>query len=474
MLWAKGSTKKLFGVGIVALIIGFGFIGTGGYLFSKVTFNIFPPAKDTNQLITTITYEPNTNIDQAQHIAGQVDKIVADTTNDNFVQASYYGQADVKSATLTIDLTHYQDREATAPQIIKLLNAKFHNFDAAQVKAASLDAGPPAAAFSIQIESTKNRDASVKLANDIAAYLKDDAQLKRPDGSVAKFDTVEVGNSSIFNRNDGKQYVDVTATFVDTDTSTLVTLAKDSVKKEFPQSKVESYGLAKTAISFDAGQEDENQDSFNTLAIAFPALLVVIYIVLAFQFRSMLQPLLIFMAIPFSLFGITAGLYYTDNPFSFFAMLGFFALIGLSIKNTILLTDYANQSRAAGMGSVDAAHEALAERFRPLIATSLTATVSLIPLALSSPFWEGLSVVLIFGLLSSTFLVITVFPYYYLGSEYLRHRVNRRTAISWLILAIVLVVLLSKAGPVAILAPVLAAGVVKLVKRLSGRLRRTT
>ena len=150
-----------------------------------------------------------------------------------------------------------------------------------------------------------------------------------------------------------------------------------------------------------------------------------IYFVLAFQFRSFLQPLLIFLAIPFSLFGITLGLYLTNNPFSFFAALGFFALIGLSLKNTILLTDYANQARRAGLGTVDAAHEALAQRFRPLIATSLTAVVSLIPLALSSPFWEGLAVVLIFGLLSSTFLVITVFPYYYLGSEYLRQHTSR-------------------------------------------------
>ncbi|MCA9327446.1 efflux RND transporter permease subunit, partial [Candidatus Saccharibacteria bacterium] len=65
-------------------------------------------------------------------------------------------------------------------------------------------------------------------------------------------------------------------------------------------------------------------------------------------------------------------------------------------------------------------------RFRPLVATSLTAVVSLIPLALTSPFWQGLAVVLIFGLLSSTFLVVTVFPYYYLGGEFLRGVWGRR------------------------------------------------
>jgi hypothetical protein len=69
-----------------------------------------------------------------------------------------------------------------------------------------------------------------------------------------------------------------------------------------------------------------------------------------------------------------------------------------------------------------------------LVATSLTAAVSLIPLALTSPFWEGLTVVLIFGLLSSTIMVITVFPYYYLGAEYVRLHVSRKACIGWLVL----------------------------------------
>jgi hypothetical protein len=97
-----------------------------------------------------------------------------------------------------------------------------------------------------------------------------------------------------------------------------------------------------------------------------------------------------------------------------------------------LLTDYANQSRRAGMSPIDAAHAALGERFRPLVATSLTAICSLIPLAVTSPFWQGLAVVLIFGLASSTLLVITVFPYYYLGAEYLRWRISRGGFLKWI------------------------------------------
>lgn len=469
MLWAKGSTKKLFGVGIIALMIGFGFIFAGGMIFQKVTFNIFPNSKDGNQLTTNITYLPDTNIDEAQSIANQVNRIVSETTGSNFVQSSYYGQGDVKSALQTIDIIDYNERKETAPQFVKELNAKFRSFKAASVKAGQNDNGPPAADFAVQIDSSSNREGATTLANDVAKYLKN-ADLKRADGRLIKIDEVSVANTSIYTRDDGKQFVAVSVKYVDTDTTTLVNVTRAAVKNKFTETKVATYGIPKDSISFNAGQEDENQDSFKTLAIAFPALLLVIYVVLAFQFRSLLQPALIFMAIPFSFFGITLGLYLTDNAFSFFAMLGFFALIGLSLKNTILLTDYANQARTAGMHSVDAAHEALAERFRPLIATSLTAVFSLIPLALSSPFWQGLSVVLIFGLLSSTFLVVTVFPYYYLGSEFLRLNINRKTGLTWLILTIALIMVLSKTlSSAALFAPAISALLVWGAKRVASR-----
>jgi multidrug efflux pump subunit AcrB len=212
-------------------------------------------------------------------------------------------------------------------------------------------------------------------------------------------------------------------------------LAQDAVQKEFTPEVLAGYGLPEEALNFDFGQEDENQESFMSLLVAFPILLFAMYLLLAAQFRSLLQPLLIFMAIPFSFFGITLALYWSDNAFSFFAMLGFFALIGLSIKNTILLVDYANQLRRAGKGVIDSVVGALSERFRPLIATSLTAVVSLIPLSLISPFWEGLALLLIGGMLSSTLLVVTVFPYYYLGAEYLRLKVSRKAGLTWLVLA---------------------------------------
>jgi multidrug efflux pump subunit AcrB len=168
--------------------------------------------------------------------------------------------------------------------------------------------------------------------------------LTRSSGKTAEFKSVTVSTPDAYYRHNGTPYVSVTGEFKDSDTTALVALAKTAVEKEFTDAKLQSYGLSKSNIVYDYGFESQNQDSFKTLLIAFPLVLVAIYILLLIEFRSLIQPILIFMAIPFSLFGITLGLYLSDNSFSFFSMLGFFALLGLSIKNTILLTDYANQA----------------------------------------------------------------------------------------------------------------------------------
>lgn len=101
-------------------------------------------------------------------------------------------------------------------------------------------------------------------------------------------------------------------------------------------------------------------------------------------------------------------------------MIGFFALIGIAVNNTIMLVDYANQARKEGKGYSESIASAVRHRFRPLLTTSLISVVALTPLAVNDPFWQSLAVTLIFGLLSSTFLVIVAFPYFWLIAEWLR------------------------------------------------------
>lgn len=424
MLWAQHSRKKLTGLGLLAIIIGISFLMAGGFLASKVVFNIFPAAKDTNQMIVTLNYPSGTTIEQAQLVAGRADQLTARVLGANLVQSSYYGLANAQTATSQLQIISYNKRVATASQLVAKLQKAFDaQFDGAKAEVNQVDLGPPTAAFTVQIKAV-NRPGALAAARDIVRFL-NAKELTRTSGKTAHFIHVTPPNPLVFTGAKGQVDVDVTASFDGNDTTTLVNLARDAVKKEFTDTKLKAYGLQAGDLSFDIGQESQNQDSFKTLALAFPVLLLIMYLVLVLEFRSFLQPLLIFMAIPFSVFGVMFGLYSTNNPISFFAMLGFFALIGLSIKNTILLTDFANQSRRAGANPVDAAVAAIKERFRPLFATSLIAVLSLVPLALTSPFWQGLAVVLIFGLLSSTILVLTVFPYYYLGAEFLRAKTGR-------------------------------------------------
>lgn len=422
--WANHHRARLVMLGISAIFVGFAFIGAAGFIFQKVTFNIFPPSKDTNGLIVKLSFAPGNTIDSAQKIADKADALVAEKIGVNFQDAAYYNTGTAQGGQLYVNLIPFEKRDVTAPELQKELQASFdYDFKDAKAEVTLQDVGAPAGAFTVRIE-TDNVAGANKVATDMQKYLTN-LTLTRPSGVEAKFKTVTVSTPDAYYRNDGKVYVSVTGQFEDSDTSALVALAKTAVEKEFTSEKLATYGLTKNNIVYDYGFESQNQDSFKTLLVAFPLVMLAIYVLLLIEFRSFLQPLLIFMAIPFSLFGITLGLYITHNAFSFFAMLGFFALIGLSIKNTILLTDYANQARRAGEAPVEAISLALEQRFRPLIATSVTAIVSLIPLALTNPFWEGLAYTLIFGLLSSTLLVITVFPYYYLGAEFIRIKSGR-------------------------------------------------
>jgi multidrug efflux pump subunit AcrB len=211
--------------------------------------------------------------------------------------------------------------------------------------------------------------------------------------------------------------VAVNGEFDANDTSALVTIAQEAVEDEFTTEKLATYGLSEDVLSFNFGQEEENQDSFASMGQAAGPLFLAMFVVMALLFRSLLQPLLILTALPFAIFGVASGLYLTNNDISFFSMLGVFALIGISLNNTILLTDYANQAAKSTRRASEAMAAAIRERLRPLLTTSLTSVFALLPLALNDPFWEGLAYTLIFGLISSTILVLLVFPYYYLIND---------------------------------------------------------
>jgi multidrug efflux pump subunit AcrB len=208
--------------------------------------------------------------------------------------------------------------------------------------------------------------------------------------------------------------------------SSAVLNTQKKISQIYDTKKLAALGLSSNALDFNVSQESENSQSFNSVGIGLIVALAMMYLLLVILFNSFSQPLLIFTAIPFSFFGVFFGLWLTNNSLSFFVMVGLLGLIGIVVNNSILLTEYANQEKESGKNRHEAISAAIKDRIRPLLATTLTTIFALVPLAMSDPFWQPLAYTLIFGLTSSTILVIVSFPYYYLGVERLREWKNRR------------------------------------------------
>lgn len=398
----------------------------GGTYFGKAGFDIFPKEKDSIELAISVTFRPGSTITEATVQADKVNQILSEEAQ-YIKEVTYLGSGSTQNATISIKLTGLEEREDTSVQISKRLQESFDALKPEGIiaSASSSGAGGPSSDFPLEIRVVSDdKDNATKLLTQMQSKLSS-TTLKTQSGKefkVSKF--LPSDTTNLVQRIDGKSYIALSVGF-DQDSSTeLITSTETFINDNF---KAEDFGLAKDTIQTDAGFEESNQESFKSMMIAFPIMLLGMYILLAFQFKSLLQPLFIFLAIPFSFLGVGMGLYYTNNSASFFVMLGFFALIGIALNNTILITDLANQERRKGVGRVDSIANALQSRFRPLLTTSITGVVALIPLALQDPFWQSLSVTLIFGLLSSTLLVILCFPYYLITVEVFRS-LGRRIA----------------------------------------------
>lgn len=164
--------------------------------------------------------------------------------------------------------------------------------------------------------------------------------------------------------------------------------------------------------SFYVGGELENQqESFGSLGQVLLIALIGIFAVLVLQFKSFSQPFVIFSAIPLAFTGSIFALFLTGYSFSFFAFVGFTSLVGIVINNSIILVDYMNQLRQEGLSLLDAIKKAAETRFTPIILTTTTTIVGLLPLTLTnSGLWSPLGWTIIGGMISSTFLTLLIVP----------------------------------------------------------------
>ena len=210
-----------------------------------------------------------------------------------------------------------------------------------------------------------------------------------------------------FSHYNSDRYIGVTASVINLDETLPKTL---DVMKE-----LEEMSWPRDYHYVVGGEYEEQQSTFGNLAIILILAQIAIFAVLVLQFRSILQPLIVFSAIPLAAIGSIVALYLSGWPFSFFAFIGLISLIGIVVNNSIILVDYINQLRREEDISLrDAIIEGSIRRFKPIILTTLTTILGLLPLTLQATNqWSPLCWTIIGGMISSTLLTLLVVPILY-------------------------------------------------------------
>jgi len=175
------------------------------------------------------------------------------------------------------------------------------------------------------------------------------------------------------------------------------------------------YGLR---VEF-GGEMKDQKETFMYLGIAIIVAALLVYMVMASQFESLLEPFIIIFTVPMALIGVVIGLLLTGTPLSVMSLIGVLMLAGIVVNNGIVMVDYANQTLCRKKTSLeDAIVEASTTRLRPILMTALTTMLAMTPLALGigegAESWAPMAVTVIFGLAAATVLTLIVEPCIYI------------------------------------------------------------
>ncbi|MFE7535934.1 efflux RND transporter permease subunit [Streptomyces rhizosphaericola] len=262
------------------------------------------------------------------------------------------------------------------------------------------------------------RDIVIKSARPAATM----AELKAlPLGPVKLGDiaTVELVPGPVsMTRIDGQRAATITAKPVGDNTGAVsATLA----------SKIDALDLPDGATATIGGVSEDQNEAFMQLGLAMLAAIAIVFMLLVATFRSLVQPLILLVSVPFAATGAIGLLLVTGTPLGVPAMIGLLMLIGIVVTNAIVLIDLINQYRAQGLGIVEAVIEGGRHRFRPILMTALATIFALLPMALGVTGDGGfisqpLGVVVIGGLISSTVLTLVLVPTLYAMVELRKER----------------------------------------------------
>jgi multidrug efflux pump subunit AcrB len=210
---------------------------------------------------------------------------------------------------------------------------------------------------------------------------------------------------STIKRVDRKRTISVTATTAAglSPETVVARLPLDTIRAAFPSVEIVL-----------GGRQEREMEAFSSLPYGFAAAMIMIYVLLAWLFSSYTQPLAVMLAIPFSLVGVIWGHLILGYDITFLSMIGFVALSGIVVNDSLILVEFYNRMREKGKGMHDALIAAGKQRFRPILLTTLTTVLGLLPLMLERSFQAKflipMAIAIAFGLLSATFLILLVLP----------------------------------------------------------------
>ncbi|MBQ4299220.1 MAG: efflux RND transporter permease subunit, partial [Bacteroidales bacterium] len=176
------------------------------------------------------------------------------------------------------------------------------------------------------------------------------------------------------------------------------------------------------------GDYEDQQDMFGDMILLLILIIILVYMVMASQFESFMGPLVIMSSIPFAFVGVALGNMVAGLAIGVMAMIGIIILMGIVVKNGIVLIDYTILCQERGMSVRDASVEAAKSRLRPILMTTLTTVLGMLPMALGtgegSEMWRGLGTTVAWGLSISTLITLVIIPVLYCG--FTEHRERRR------------------------------------------------
>lgn len=183
------------------------------------------------------------------------------------------------------------------------------------------------------------------------------------------------------------------------------------------QTAINEANIPSELIAKVAGDYEDQQDMFVDLITLMVLIVILVYMVMASQFESFMSPFVIMFSVPFALVGVIFGLWLTNTALGVMAMIGLLILIGIVVKNGIVLIDYLILCRERGMNILDAAVTAARSRLRPILMTTLTTVLGMIPMAIGtgegSEMWRSLGVTVAWGLSVSTVVTLVLIPTIY-------------------------------------------------------------